>query len=112
MRRAADEIDRAVTQRRIGLVDREDHFERHIETLGFEESELDRSFGREIRVRDHVGDGEFHGSSSSLACESGTICAERGDNRWLWRAPPSRHKRRGRTMIAAASLTTRWASRR
>ena len=60
MRRAADEIDRAVAQRRIGLVDRKDQLELDIEPLGLEEAKLDRGLGRKIGIRDHVGHGELH----------------------------------------------------
>ena len=60
MRRTADEIDRAVAQRGIGLVDWKNQFERDIEPFGFEKSELDRRFGREIRVGNHIRDGKFH----------------------------------------------------
>jgi hypothetical protein len=42
MRRAADQIDRAVAQRRIALVDRVDQLERDIEPFLLEATELDR----------------------------------------------------------------------
>jgi hypothetical protein len=50
MRRTADEIDRAVAQRRVGLVNWEDHFERDVEALLLEEAELDRGDRREVGV--------------------------------------------------------------
>ena len=66
MRRSADQIDRAVAQRRIGLVDREDQLELDVQPLALEEAELDRRNGGEIRVRDHVGHGELHGSPAPM----------------------------------------------
>jgi hypothetical protein len=60
MRRSGDPVDRAVAQRRIGLVDRKDQLQLHIEPLLAEEAELDRRDGGEIRVRDHVRHGELH----------------------------------------------------
>ena len=60
MRRAADKIDRAVAQRRIGLIDRKDQFEFDIEPLGLEEAKLDRGLGRKIGIGYHVGHGELH----------------------------------------------------
>src|SRR5579859_2916177 len=68
MRRAANEIDLAVTQRAIGLVDREDQFERDVETEPFEHSEFDGGRGRKIRIRDQVWNGELHGLSCGLKC--------------------------------------------
>src|SRR6516165_4441167 len=66
MRRSADEIDRAVTQRRVALVDGVDQLERDIEPFPLEATELDRSDRGEVRVRDHVGHGEFHVSNSGF----------------------------------------------
>src|SRR5262249_29942624 len=60
MRRAADEVDSAVAHLAIGAVDREDQLQSHIEPFGLEEAELDRGCGREIGVRDQVGDSELH----------------------------------------------------
>ena len=61
MRGAADEIDRAVAQRHVGLVDRKDQLDLDVEPFLLEESELRGGNRREVRIRDHVGDGEFHG---------------------------------------------------
>src|SRR6266849_2444033 len=58
---AADEIDGAVAQRRVALVDGVDQLERDVEALLAEQAELDRRDGGEIRVRDHVRHGELHG---------------------------------------------------
>src|SRR5581483_8047720 len=60
VRRAADEIDRAVAQRLVGLVDWVDQFERDIEPFGLEKAEFDRGFGDEIGRRDFVRNSEFH----------------------------------------------------
>src|SRR6516165_1226188 len=67
-RGSADEIDRAVAQRRVALVDGVDELERDIEAFLLEAIKLDRGDRGEIRVRDHVGHGEFHVSNSSLLC--------------------------------------------
>src|SRR5262249_51165334 len=48
MCRTADEVDSAVPQGGIGLVDRKDQFERDVETFGLEKSKLDRRLGGEI----------------------------------------------------------------
>ena len=48
MRRTANEVDSAVAQGGIGLVDRKDQFERDVETFGLEKSKLDRCLGGEI----------------------------------------------------------------
>src|SRR5215471_16925767 len=68
MRGSADEIDRALAQRRVTLVDRVDQLERDIEAFLLEATELDRGDRGEIRVRDHVGHGELHVSNSSFSC--------------------------------------------
>ena len=60
MRRAADKIDMAVAHLAIGAVDRKDQLERDVEPFLLEEAELDRGGGREIGVRDQVGDSELH----------------------------------------------------
>src|SRR5208282_3027786 len=60
MRRAADEIDNTVAQRRIGLVDWEDELKRNVEPFGLEEAKLDRGLRREIGVRNHGRHGELH----------------------------------------------------
>src|ERR1700728_4773457 len=60
MRRAADEIDGAVAQRSVSLIDREDEFEFDVELFGLEESEFDRGLGRKVRIRDHIRHCEFH----------------------------------------------------
>ena len=49
MRRAADEIDRAVAQGRIGLVDREDQLEVDVEPFCRKKPEFDGRDGRENR---------------------------------------------------------------
>jgi hypothetical protein len=67
MRGAADEIHRAIAQRRIGLVDGKDQLELDIEPLLLEAAELDRGDRGEIGVRDHIGHGEFHGLMSPAA---------------------------------------------
>jgi hypothetical protein len=58
---AADEIDRAVVQRHVGLVDRKDQLDIDVEPFLPKQSELGRGNRREVRIRDHVGHGEFHG---------------------------------------------------
>src|SRR5215475_11901368 len=68
MRGSADEIDRALAQRRVTLVDGVDQLERNIEAFLLEATELDRGDRGEIRVRDHVGHGELHVSNSSFSC--------------------------------------------
>jgi len=50
VRGAADEIDLAVAQCLVGLVDRVDQLERDIEPFGFEETELDRGLGEPQRL--------------------------------------------------------------
>src|SRR5262249_40680384 len=70
MRRAADEIDRAVAHLRVALVDREDHLELDVEPFLLEEAELDRRDGGEVRVRDDVRDGEFHFTASPSSTAS------------------------------------------
>src|SRR5262245_66148359 len=67
MRGSADEIDRALAQRRVALVDGVDQLERDIEAFLLEATELDRGDRGEIRVRDHVGHGEFHVSNSGFS---------------------------------------------
>src|SRR5215813_14180914 len=115
MRRTPDEIDRAVTQRRIGLVDRENQFERDIESLGFEKSQLDRRFGWEIRVGNHIRDGKFHRINFFFGVKMQYMVRSGADNVLPASAPPCATSTRGRTfrpMIAAASLTTRHGPRR
>jgi len=51
VRRAADEIDLAVAQRFVSLVDGVNQLERDIEPFGLEETELDRGLGNEIGRR-------------------------------------------------------------
>src|ERR1700685_4304396 len=58
--RAADEIDLAVAQRFVGLVDGVDQLERDIEAFGFEETELDRGLGNEIGRRNLIRDCKLH----------------------------------------------------
>src|SRR5207247_9467955 len=60
VRGAADQIDLAICERRVGLVDREDQFERDVKALALEEAELDRRHRRKIRVRDEIRDRELH----------------------------------------------------
>ena len=60
MGRAADEVDGAVAQCRIGLVDRENQLERYIEALPLEEAQFDGRRGRKIRVRDEVRNRDLH----------------------------------------------------
>ena len=70
VRGAADEIDLAVAQRLVGLVDRIDQLERDIEPFGFEKAELDRGFGNEIgRSKILSGYGEFHCNALLLSIE-------------------------------------------
>jgi len=66
MGRAADEIDLAVAQRPIGLVDRKDQLERDIEPLLGKQAELDRGDRGKIGVGNQIGNGQLHHRSSSL----------------------------------------------
>ena len=61
VRRAADEIHRAVAHRRVGLIDREDHLQLDVQPFLLEEAELDRGDRRKVGVGDHVGHGKLHG---------------------------------------------------
>ena len=81
MRRAADEIDRPVAQRLVGLVDRKYQFQGDVEPFGFEEAQFDCRFGRKIRIRDHVRHGNLHGlpSISSAAWRNGYAGIARSD---------------------------------
>ena len=63
VRRAADEIDRAVAQRLVGAVDREDQLGRDVEPLLREKPELGRRHRRKIRIRDQVRYRELHASA-------------------------------------------------
>src|SRR5271169_5991814 len=60
MRRAADEIDMAVTHLVIGAVDREDQLQRDVEPFLLEEAECDRGGRREVGVRDQIRHSELH----------------------------------------------------
>jgi hypothetical protein len=60
MRGPADEVDGALAQRLVGFVNWEDELERNVEALASEESELNRSGSRKIRVRNEVGNGKLH----------------------------------------------------
>src|SRR5262249_30566502 len=66
MRGSTNEIDGAVAQRRVALVDGIDQLERDIQAFPREATELDRGDRGEVRVRDHVGHGEFHVSNSGF----------------------------------------------
>ena len=54
MRRARDEIDLPVAQRRVGAVDRVDQLGRDGEPFGREKAQLGRRQRRKIRIRDQV----------------------------------------------------------
>src|SRR4029450_10495927 len=54
MGRATDEVDGAVAQCRIGLVDRKNQLERHIEALLLEEPQFDGRRSRKIWGRDDI----------------------------------------------------------
>jgi hypothetical protein len=118
MRRTADEIDRAIAQGRIGLVDREDQFERDIEPLSLEEAEFDRGLRWEIRVGDHVRHGELHGDLLGDSLGISSLCGKvgmlRGEACRKLRSQrvAARVGRVCRAMIAASSLTTRYPPRR
>src|SRR5262249_61569741 len=66
MRGSADEIDRSVAQRHIAFINRIDQLEGDIEAFLLETAQLDGGDGGKIRVRDHVGGGEFHISNSGV----------------------------------------------
>src|SRR5258708_22833480 len=98
MRRSADEIDRAVAQRRIGLVDRKHELHFDVEPLLPEEAELRSSNRRKIRVGNHVGYSEFHGrrlTSTPPARSSPSRTATRrgGRNRGAGGQAEARHRR-------------------
>ena len=60
MCRASDEIDAAVAHDFAGFIDRKDMLQLHIDPFFLEVVELNRGNGRKIRIRDEVGDGDFH----------------------------------------------------
>ena len=71
VRRAANEINAAVAQNLQRLVDGEDQFQRHVETLGLEEAEFDRGGDREIGIGDQIGNGDFHGTLCVMGRKGG-----------------------------------------
>ena len=72
MCRAADEVDRAVAQLAIAIVDGVDELERDVEPFFPEETQLNRRRGGEVGGRDQVRDGELHGDRSGV-----TACSRR-----------------------------------
>ena len=66
MRRAADEIDRAVAQRAIGLVDREDQLQRDVEPFLLEKAELDAATAGKYEFEIRSGTASFISSPSGI----------------------------------------------
>ena len=83
MCRAADEVDRALAQLAIAIVDGVDELERDVEPFFPEETQLHRRSGGEVGGRDQVRDGELYGDRSGVtACSrrnrpaSSSLCAD------------------------------------
>ena len=60
MRRAADEVSFAITQRLVALPYRVNEFELRIDAFFLEETHLDRRDGGEVGVGDEIGNDDFH----------------------------------------------------
>ncbi|HEY5063981.1 MAG TPA: hypothetical protein VIJ04_04010 [Xanthobacteraceae bacterium] len=66
MRGPGDDLNLAVTQRRIGLFDRRNEFDLGLDSLFGEAAENDRSLSREIGRRDNIRNCNPHASLAFL----------------------------------------------
>ena len=77
MRRTCHEIDFAIAQRGIGLVDRKHELDRCVYSMLGEFSELNRRDRGEVRGRDEVGDCNLNGLTWHIALSGRFVFRER-----------------------------------